>query len=81
MQIEILFFGKILELINKSKIVVNVDNDTQLINIINKINEKYPLLKNIQNIMYAVNNEYIYDYNIKINENDVIAYIPPISGG
>ena len=81
MQIEILFFGKIIEIINKSKITISVNNDTQLFYVINKINEMYPLLKNIQNIMYAINNEYIYDYNIKINENDVIAYIPPISGG
>ncbi|WP_247747486.1 molybdopterin converting factor subunit 1 [Alkalihalobacillus sp. BA299] len=44
------------------------------------LREKYPDLPPLDNTIIAVNEEYVKDDAV-INENDVIALIPPVSGG
>ena len=84
MNIKILFFGKIREQINIDHKLLYINNnitlDLSLNNLINIIHSEYPVLKDTK-IMYSINNEYIYDKNIIVNDNDVVGFIPPISGG
>jgi len=41
---------------------------------------KFPKLKNIEEFAIAVNEEYAED-DLVLRENDVVAIIPPVSGG
>ncbi len=44
-----------------------------------KIFSRYPQLRTISNLLISVNNEYY--SGTPLNENDVVAFFPPVSGG
>jgi molybdopterin converting factor small subunit len=44
------------------------------------LKDRFPNLKNLHQFAIAVNEEYADDALI-LNENDVVAIIPPVSGG
>lgn len=81
MDIKVLFFGKVREYIKLNEVDVKLDDSIKLKDLILKLNNNYSLLNNIPNINYSINQEYIYDYNTTLNNNDTVALIPPISGG
>jgi len=80
MNIKILFFAKIRELLNIENTVIELNEQSTLNDLINILHKNYPIIKNIF-VIYSLNKEYIYDNNIILNNNDIIALIPPISGG
>ena len=81
MDIKVLFFGKVREYIKLNEVDVKLDDSIKLKDLILKLNNNYSLLNNIPNINYSINQEYIYDYDTTLNNNDTVALIPPISGG
>ena len=81
MDIKVLFFGKVREYIKLNEVDVKLDDSIKLKDLILKLINNYSLLNNIPNINYSINQEYIYDYNTTLNNNDTVALIPPISGG
>jgi molybdopterin converting factor subunit 1 len=44
-----------------------------------KIYNKYPEIRNLNNLLISVNNEYYSGMPLK--ENDIVAFFPPVSGG
>ena len=80
MNIKLLFFGRARELIKNSSINLDMPDNSTLKELVNIMNDKYPVLTAIS-IIYSKNNEYMYSLDTIINNGDVIGFIPPISGG
>ena len=80
MNIKLLFFGRARELIKNSIIHLDMPDNSSLRELVNIMNDKYPVLNEIS-IIYSKNNEYMYSLDTIINNGDVIGFIPPISGG
>lgn len=80
MKIKVLFFGITTDLVNTSNLVLEIDNITKVGDFKNLLKNKYPQLENINSYAIAVNEDYA-DDNLVLKENDVVAIIPPVSGG
>lgn len=80
MNIKTLFFGITTDLINASEIQIIVDEKTSIKKFKAVLKQKFPKLENINSYAIAVNEEYAEDDFI-LKENDIVAIIPPVSGG
>jgi len=80
MRIQLLLFGITSDLINTSSLVLDVSENCSIIIFKKEILEKYPQLENINSYAIAVNETYASDETV-LKENDVVAIIPPVSGG
>lgn len=81
MYIQILLFGIVSDLIKTedNTIHLNLEKRTSLAELKLVLSNKYQL-KDIKNFMIAVNENYEHDDYV-IKEQDVLAIIPPVSGG
>jgi molybdopterin converting factor small subunit len=77
MKIKILVFGQLSEIINASELALLAVNNTDELN--KKLFELYPKLNEIKFIL-AVNKKIIHK-NIPLNHEDIVALLPPFSGG
>lgn len=76
--IDVLFFAELQEAIGREKISLQVDGIT-----VNDLKTKWLAeyeLDNIESAMVAINEEYA-DEDAVIVSGDVVAFIPPVSGG
>ena len=80
MNIQILFFGITTDLIGNSKINFSLEKAISVNDFKTKLKEVYPQLQNLDSYAIAVNESYA-DNNLLLSENDVVAIIPPVSGG
>lgn len=80
MKIQLLLFGITADLLSTSSLEFEVSENCTVANFKIKITAKYPQLKNINSYAIAVNEEYASDKKT-LNQNDVVAIIPPVSGG
>ena len=80
MDITVLFFGITTDLVSKTTISYAIENSTSVENLKKILKTDYPNLKNIDDFAIAVNEEYATN-EVLLNNNDVIAIIPPVSGG
>ena len=80
MKIEILFFGITSDLIGETQVQIAFENAISVADFKSVLKEKYPQLKNINSYAIAVNEAYAKD-DIILKQNDVIAVIPPVTGG
>ena len=80
MKIIILFFGITADLIGKTELDIALEDSITVGAFKFILKEKYPQLKNINSYAIAVNEVYAKD-SIILKEGDVIAIIPPVSGG
>ena len=79
------YFSWIKEHIGKSEEQIelprHINNINELINYLNKIDEKYNLIFEKKEIIkIAVNKKYS-SFDAKISDNDEIAFFPPVTGG
>lgn len=75
---KILFFAHLRDVVGSE----SIDEDAKGITVAElkkKILEKYPVL-NLDNAMTSINEEFSSDDEV-IHEGDVVAFIPPVSGG
>jgi len=83
--LKILYFAKIKETIGKSEDLINIDEQTTVKDIIEKlklIDESYKLaFEDLKSIKCSVNCSYINSFQTKITNNDEIAFFPPVTGG
>ena len=80
MKIQVLLFGITTDLLGTSSLEVEVPNNSTIAVFIKQFLTKYPQLENIDSYAIAVNEEYASNETM-LKENDVIAIIPPVSGG
>jgi molybdopterin synthase sulfur carrier subunit len=78
MEVKVLYFANIREKIGKSEEIIRfTGKTTEDLRIL--LSYKYPQIKDILKISrFAVNGEY---YEGELKEGDVVAIIPPVSGG
>ena len=80
MKINIKFFGKHKEDLNKSELIINSKNNITINDLIELLKTKEPNFSKFKSYAIAVNLNYEnLDYVLK--ENDEVAIIPPVSGG
>ena len=80
MNIKTLFFGITADLIGATELDVVLSGSISIGTFKTVLKEKYPQLKNIDSYAIAVNEAYAED-TLLIKRNDVVAIIPPVSGG
>jgi molybdopterin converting factor subunit 1 len=76
----LLFFGIATDLVNENSIFYELNSEETVQALKKELLLKYPKLKNIEEFAIAVNEEYAED-DLVLRENDVVAIIPPVSGG
>lgn len=80
MKIQLLLFGIATDLLNTSSLELAISENCTIAVFKKEILVKYPQLENINSYAIAVNESYAAD-EIVLKENDVVAIIPPVSGG
>ncbi|MCD6544787.1 MAG: MoaD/ThiS family protein [Flavobacteriaceae bacterium] len=80
MYIKTLFFGILKDITNSNSLELEIDKDINIEQFVNVLQEKFKDFPNIDDFTVAVNEEYV-ERNFIIKENDIIAIIPPVSGG
>ncbi|WP_405609985.1 MoaD/ThiS family protein [Polaribacter sp. Asnod1-A03] len=80
MKIKVLFFGITTDLVATSNLDLEVAEAITIVDFKNLLIKKYPKLENLNSCAIAVNEAYAED-DLLLKENDVVAVIPPVSGG
>lgn len=80
MKIQLLAFGITRDILETSNLVLELQEKSTVKDVQDLLYEKYPKFKSINAIAIAVNEVYANTTTILENE-DVVALIPPVSGG
>ena len=80
MKIKILFFGIATDLVATSQLEIEVKKDASIKDFKLILKNQFSALKNINSYAIAVNETYATDEDI-LKVGDVVAVIPPVSGG
>jgi molybdopterin converting factor subunit 1 len=80
MFIKTLFFGIVRDITSNNTIDMEVDDDIHLEQFVVLLQEKFTGFPNIDDFTIAVNEEYV-EKDFILKANDVVAIIPPVSGG
>ena len=80
MQLKIKAFGITREIIGQKESMVELADGSSVLTLKAELEARFPDLKGLKSLFIAVNNKYEED-GAKLNENDEIALIPPVSGG
>ncbi|MBP1947261.1 molybdopterin converting factor subunit 1 [Virgibacillus litoralis] len=76
--IDVLFFAELQEIVGNEKVSVEADGMT-VTDLKNNLLSTYNL-DNLNNAMVAINQEYAQS-DATLKKGDVVAFIPPVSGG
>lgn len=80
MKINTLFFGITTDLVGDSQLQIEVPKSTSIKEFKAILKQTFTQLANINTYAIAVNEEYATD-DFLLKETDVVAVIPPVSGG
>ena len=80
MRLTIKAFGITREILGEKETVLEFAPGTTISSIKTDLEAQFPELKGLKSLFIAVNNKYE-EEGVKLNENDEIALIPPVSGG
>ncbi|MDC0177839.1 MoaD/ThiS family protein [Polaribacter sp.] len=80
MNIKLLLFGITTDLVGASNLEIAVAEASTISNFKSLLKKTYPQLKKIDSYAIAVNEAYATN-DLVLKENDVVAVIPPVSGG
>ena len=80
MNIKTLFFGITTDLVGASELQIDVTENTSVKDFKSVLKKAYSQLENINSYAIAVNEEYASD-DLILKNGDVVAVIPPVSGG
>ena len=80
MKIKLLFFGITTDLVGENSKSFPINTNTTVHNLKDALVKEFPSLKNINQFTIAVNEEYAED-NLILKNKDIVAIIPPVSGG
>jgi molybdopterin converting factor subunit 1 len=80
MKIKTLFFGITTDLVGASNIDLALSEASTVLDFKSLLKKNYPQLQNLDSYAIAVNESYAAD-DLVLEKNDVVAVIPPVSGG
>lgn len=80
MTVSVLFFGVSSDLAGSNSIKMDLLEKSTVLSFKKQLKGSYPAMKNINEYAIAVNEEYANDSDI-LGDGDVIAVLPPVSGG
>lgn len=80
MTINLLFFGITTDLVGENEIPYNLEENTSVFKLKKLLIAQFSSLKNINEFAIAVNEEYAED-ELVLKNGDIVAIIPPVSGG
>ena len=80
MKINVLLFGISTDLVGASSLEVEIPTNSSVGDFKEVLQKKYSSLTQLNSYAIAVNESYA-DNDTQLNENDVVAIIPPVSGG
>ena len=80
MKIQLLFFGITTDLVGEKSLSLGLEDNTSVSELKKILTTQFTALKNIHDFAIAVNEDYAEDALI-IKNGDVVAIIPPVSGG
>ncbi len=80
MNIQVLLFGIVSDLLETSTLEVTLHENSTIEEFKNTLFETHPKLSDFKSFSIAVNQEYATD-DLILQPKDVIAIIPPVSGG
>ena len=80
MKITILLFGILRDVIGENRLVKALTKNSSLEELRQELVKEFPQLNKYKNYSIAVNEAYAENEYV-IKENDVLALIPPVSGG
>ena len=80
MKIQILLFGILKDIVGNSTLEITEDDAISVANLKESLLKKYKKLNAYSNFSIAVNEEYV-GIEYIVQQNDVVALIPPVSGG
>jgi len=80
MKTTLLLFGFAADLADSSSLILELPNKSTVANFKEFLLAEFPELQKMSSYAVAINESYATD-DIIIKENDVIAIIPPVSGG
>ena len=80
MKIKTLFFGITSDLVNASELEIEVDENSSVENFKAILKDEFSSLEKINSYAIAVNEEYAENKTL-LKVGDVVAVIPPVSGG
>ena len=80
MTLQILLFGITTDLLGTSNLELEIPVNSTVADFKQILQAKYSVLENIDSYAIAVNESYALDTDF-LKENDVVAIIPPVSGG
>lgn len=80
MTIKLFFFGITQDLVGNHTIDLNIEKTITVTELKSELFKQFPNLNKFPNFAVAVNEQYAKEETL-INNNDVVAIIPPVSGG
>jgi len=80
MKLKILFFGITTDLVGASNLDLEISEASTVADFKNLLKKKYPQLENMDSYAIAVNESYATS-DLILHGNDIVAIIPPVSGG
>lgn len=80
MKLQVLLFGIISDIVGETDILMSVPLDTSVLEFKQQLQLKFPELRQLNEYSVAIN-EYYCSENVQLKENDIVAIIPPVSGG
>ena len=80
MKITVLFFGILKDIVKKNSLELQMDGNATTDSLKDSLLQRYDGLEHYSNFSIAVNEEYA-DEGHELKPNDVVALIPPVSGG
>lgn len=80
MIVQILLFGITTDLLNTSSIELEIEENSTVLDLKATLVKEYPTLEKLKSYAVAINETYASDETV-LKLNDVVAIIPPVSGG
>lgn len=80
MKIKTLFFGIAKDIVNDNYLILELKENATIQHLTNELKTRFPKFFAINEFSIALNEEYVENEAI-LKENDIVAIIPPVSGG
>ncbi|PCH78226.1 MAG: molybdopterin synthase sulfur carrier subunit [Flavobacteriaceae bacterium] len=80
MKCNLLLFGIAAEIVGTNELTIDIVKDSNVLGLKKILIDTYVGFKNVDQFAIAVNESYASDETV-IEKNDIIAIIPPVSGG